>query len=135
RRSPYWNLGDLNSQLEQERNVLLQRDDLLGPLPGDAKGENPRQLPFYDKLREARKEDEDDSNPGQWQRVRKKADFAAVLKLAGDALATKSKDLELAVWLCEALIRKEGFSALPECLNLLLELQSRFWDILYPQMD
>src|SRR5207302_1718218 len=104
RRSPYWNLGRWNSQLEQERNVLLPRDDLLNPLPGDSRGENPRQLPFYDKLKEARKEDEDEANPGEWQHARKKADVAAVLKVAGEALATKSKDLELAVWLSEALV-------------------------------
>jgi type VI secretion system protein ImpA len=115
--------------------VLLPRDDLLNPLPNDSRGENPRQLPFYDKLREARKEDEDDTDPVQGERPRKKADSASVLKVAGEALATKSKDLELAVWLSEALVRKEGFAALPECLNLLHELQVRFWDVLYPQLD
>lgn len=122
-------------QLEQEKNVLLLRDDLLNPLPADSQSPSARQLPFYDKLKEARKEDEDETNPGQWQHARKKADFAVVLKTAGDALATKTKDLELAVWFSEALIRKEGFAALPPCLNLLLELQERFWECLYPQLD
>jgi len=115
--------------------VSLPLDDLLKSLPGDSQGENPRDLPFYDKLKEARKEDEDETNRGQWDHVRKKADVAAVLKIAGEALATKSKDLELAVWFSEALLRKEGFAALPQCLRLLLELQANFWDILYPKLD
>jgi type VI secretion system protein ImpA len=111
------------------------RDDLLNPLAGDLKGENLRYAPVYDKVKEARKEDEDDDNPGEWQAARKKADFATVLKLASDALANKSKDLQLAVWFSEALIRKEGFPALPECLNLLRELQTRFWETLYPELE
>lgn len=112
------------------------RDDLLNPLPeSNPRGENLRYASVYDKIKEARQEDEDDSPQGEWQRQRKKADLSAVLKLAGDALATKSKDLQLAVWFCEGLLRREGFSALPECIFLLHELQLRFWDILYPELE
>lgn len=112
------------------------REDLLSPLPdANPRGENLRYASVYDKIKEARQEDEDDSPQGEWQRQRKKADIPAVLKLAGDALATKSKDLQLAVWLCEALLRREGFAALPECIFLIHELQLRFWDILYPELD
>lgn len=113
----------------------LLRDDLLAPLSGGSKGENLRNAPVYDKIKEARLEDEDDAPQGEWQRQRKKADFATVLKLAGDALANKSKDLQLAVWLSEAVIRREGFAALPECIKLLHDLQDRFWDVLYPELD
>jgi len=115
--------------------VSLPRDDLLNFLPGDSKGENLRYNPVYDKIKEARQEEEDETNQGEWQRTRKKADVVAVVKLAGEALATKSKDLQLAVWLAEALVRKEGFAALSDCFNLLRELQVRFWDSLYPELE
>jgi type VI secretion system protein ImpA len=116
--------------------VRLLRDDLLNPLPAaNPGGENLRYAPVYDKIKEARHEDEDDSPQGDWQRQRKKADVAAVLKLAGEALASKSKDLQIAVWYCEALLRREGFAALPESIHLIYHLQVDFWDILYPQLE
>ncbi len=114
--------------------MSLPHDDLLAPLPG-SKSENLRYDPVYDKIKEARQEEEDDSSQGEWQRTRKKADFAAVIKLATPALATRSKDLQVAVWLAEAYIRKEGFAVLADCFRLLRELQERFWDILYPELD
>lgn len=73
------------------------RDDLLNPVsesnPG---GENLRYAPVYDKIKEARRED-DDAPQGEWQRARKVANWPLVIKLAGEAIATKSKDLQLAV--------------------------------------
>ena len=115
--------------------MSLPRDDLLSPLPSGSRGENLRYDTVYDKIKEARQEEEDDANQGEWQRTRKKADAPVVIKLAGAALATRSKDLQLAVWLAEALIRKEGFATLADCLNLLRELQMNFWDSLYPELE
>ena len=113
----------------------LPLDQLLAPLPDSGAGENLRYSPVYDKIKEARLEEEDGENFGEWQRPRKKADFPAVIKLATEALSTKSKDLQLAVWLAEALIRKEGFPALEQSFILLRELQVRFWGVLWPQLE
>ena len=78
------------------------RDDLLNPIPGaNPCGENLRYAPVYDKIKEARRED-DDAPQGEWRIERKTADFPLVIKLTSDALANKSKDLQLAVWLTEA---------------------------------
>jgi type VI secretion system protein ImpA len=115
--------------------VPLPHDDLLAPLPSGAKGENLRYDAVYDKIKDARQEDEDDSSQGDWQRTRKKADFNAVIKLANSALTSRSKDLQIAVWLAEAFIRRDGFKALADCFNLLRELQDRFWDSLYPELE
>src|SRR5438270_11807769 len=91
------------------------RDDLLNPIPGNNPcGENLRYDPVYDKIKEARFEDEDDAPQGEWQRAGKKADFPLVIELAGDALVKKRKELQLAAWLDEATLRRERFSALPE---------------------
>ncbi|HCC59373.1 MAG TPA: type VI secretion system protein TssA, partial [Solibacterales bacterium] len=111
------------------------RDDLLAPIPGaKPSGENLRYAPVYDKIKEARRED-DDAPQGEWQRERKVADFNQVMKLASEALATKSKDLQLAAWLTEAALKKEGFSGLREGLELLRGLVADFWETLYPEIE
>ncbi len=111
------------------------RDDLLNPIPGENPGgESLRYDPVYDKIKEARRED-DDAPQGDWQRERKTADFKVVITLAGDALATRSKDLQLAAWLTEALLRQQGFSGLRQGLDLLHGLIENFWDTLYPEVD
>ncbi|HEY6447479.1 MAG TPA: type VI secretion system protein TssA [Acidobacteriaceae bacterium] len=110
------------------------RDDLLNPIPGDnPSGVSLRYERVYDQIKEARTEGEESilgtlSTP-------KKADHNLVIKLAGDALATKSKDLQLAAWLAEALVKKEGIGLAQPCLKFFLDLQTQFWDTLYPEID
>ncbi len=111
------------------------RDDLLNPIPGaNPCGDSLRYAPVYDKIKEARRED-DDAPQGDWQRERKTADFPLVIKLAGEALATKSKDLQLAVWLTEALLRQESFAGFRAGLNLIQSLLETFWDGIYPEIE
>lgn len=111
------------------------RDDLLNPIPGEnPAGADLRYDPLYDKVKEARRED-DDAPQGEWERPRKVADWNAVIKLTGDALATRTKDLQLAAWLTEAMLRKEGFAGLAGGLTLLRELLEKFWDTLYPELE
>jgi len=84
------------------------RDDILNPIPGaNPSGESLRYAPVYDKIKEARRQD-DEGPMGDWQRERKVADWALVLKLGTEAVATKSKDLQLAVWLTEASCTKKA---------------------------
>jgi type VI secretion system protein ImpA len=111
------------------------RDDILNPVPGENPcGENLRYTPVYDKIKETRRE-EDDAPQGEWQRERKTADYPLVIKLAGEALALKSKDLQLAAWLTEALIKTESFAGLRAGLELIRGLIEHFWDNLYPEIE
>jgi type VI secretion system protein ImpA len=111
------------------------REDLLNPIPGaNPSGENLRYAPVYDKIKEARRED-DDAPQGEWQRERKVADFPLVIKLASEALATKSKDLQLAAWLTEAMLNREGYFGLNQGLTLIRGLIENFWDTLYPEIE
>jgi type VI secretion system protein ImpA len=111
------------------------RDDLLNPIPGEnPSGANLRYAPVYDKIKEARRED-DDAPQGEWARERKVADWKAVIKLAGEALAAQSKDLQLAAWLTEAALRSEGFPGLLAGLRLLQGLVENFWETLYPELE
>ena len=110
------------------------RDDLLNPIPGEnPSGVNLRYDRVSDQIKEARTEGEasilgDLASP-------KRADYKLVIKLAGEALATKSKDLQLAAWLTEAQVKREGIGLIEPCLKLMLDLQEQFWETLYPEID
>src|SRR3954469_13314789 len=118
-----------------ELSRMSVRGDLVNPIPGpNPAGIDLRYDPLYDKIKEARHED-DDAPQGDWQRARKTADFGLVTKLAGDALATRSKDLQLAAWLTEAQLRREGFAGLRDGLELLAGLLRDFWNELYPPLE
>ena len=111
------------------------REDLLNPIPGDnPSGTNLRYAPAYDQLKEARRE-EDGAEQGIWQYQVKTADWPLVVKLASDLLAKKSKDLQVAAWLTEAAIHREGFAGLKQGLVLLHGLLTYFWDTVYPETE
>ena len=111
------------------------RDDLLNPIPGDNPGgANLRYDPVTDKIKEARREDLDVPQ-GEWKTALKTADYNQVVKLAGDAIANRSKDLQLAVWLVDAHVRKEGFGLLAPSFHFLRDFLEQFWDSLYPPID
>lgn len=112
------------------------RDDLLNPVPGDnPSGTSLRYERVYDQIKEARTEDDESIPTGAWARTIKRADFSLVIKLAGEALANKSKDLQLAAWLSEAYVKKEGIGLIQPCLKLFQDLQEQFWDTLYPEIE
>jgi type VI secretion system protein ImpA len=107
-------------------------DNLLNPIPGEnPSGEDLRYTPVYDQIKEARREEEG-YEPGEWIKT---ADYPQVVKLCVEALANKSKDLQIAAWLTDASLRTEGFTALAQGLELLRGLVGTFWDELYPQLE
>src|SRR5262249_15391891 len=111
------------------------REELLKPISGATPGGvDLRYDPLYDKIKEARRED-DDTPQGQWVTARKVADWPSVIKLSKDALATKSKDLQIAAWLTEALLRREGFAGLLSGLDVLVGLLDERWDHLFPEVE
>jgi type VI secretion system protein ImpA len=110
------------------------RDDLLNPISGDnPSGASLRYERVYDQIKEARTEGED-SILGELA-APKKADLNLVIKLAGESLATKSKDLQLVAWLAEALVKKEGIGLIQPCLKLFKDMQEQFWDTIFPVIE
>ncbi len=111
------------------------RDDLLTPVPGaNPSGVNLRYDPKTEAIKEARREDLDVAQ-GEWKTALKTADYPQVIKLAGDLLATRGKDLWIAVWLVDAHIRREGFAIIPPSFEFLAQLLEQFWDTLYPEIE
>ncbi len=111
------------------------RDDLLKPIEGpNPCGEDLSYDAVYDEIQEARRE-EDELPQGEWERPRKTADYREVVKLASEALATRTKDLTLAAWLTEALLFEEGFTGLRQGLALLHALLDGFWEHVHPRLE
>ena len=113
------------------------REDLLAPIAGDnPSGEDLYYDKVFDQIKEARREDEDDLPEGAWERTqKKKADHRAVIKLAGETLAKKSKDLRLAGWLVESQLRVESLPVLAPGIELIRAIQEIFWPTLYPIIE
>ncbi len=64
--------------------------------------------------------------PQEWRTIR---------ELALDALATQSKDIEIAAWLCEAMLRLDRLAGLAAGFQLLAGIAENFWDVFFPAAD
>src|SRR5690606_34620501 len=61
--------------------------------------------------------------------------WRTVFELSPDFIAHTGKDLEVACWLTEALVRRDGFRGLRTAFELLLGLIEQHWNTLYPLPD
>lgn len=89
----------------------------------------------YERIREARREDDATLPQGVWERPLKIADWDAVVALSVEALTHKSKDLQLAVWLGEAWTHIGGMDGFRQTIRLCAGLCERFWETLFPALD
>src|SRR3954453_5666899 len=102
---------------------------------------------LYFRLRDARREasaaeraadapkDDSDPRPVDAAPVPPILQWRIARELATEALSLHSKDLEIAAWLTEALLRDAGLSGLTAGFRLLAELAENFWDDLFPRPD
>jgi type VI secretion system protein ImpA len=123
----------MNEELQQP--PVIDLDLLLQPISDEnPAGESLRYSGIYDEIAEARRAD-DGLNQGDWKTEQKLADYPKVIELGVNALASQSKDLQIAVWLTEAVSRRHGFAGFRDSLRLLSGIQERFWDTLHPEID
>ena len=114
---------------------VIDIEGLLSPIAGDnPAGESLQYTPVYDQIKEARRA-EDPLSQGDWQRELKTADWDEVVRLSTDALANRTKDLQICAWLTEAIARNEGFRGLRDGLLLASGLHERFWENVYPEIE
>ena len=115
----------------------LYTDDFLDPVSADQPaGTDLRWTAEWDRIKEARRAD-DALESGKWEKKeRKTADWRLVEDLSSGMLRKRSKDLQLALWLTEAGMKRHGFPGLRDGLRLTRELMVRYWDNgLYPPME
>jgi len=111
-------------------------DALLAPLEeGEGAGVSLRYEPVYQQIRDAQQEDDPTLPMGVWERPLVKADWKRVAALSSEALATRSKDFQLAAWMTEAwtrLYRLDGFIAGLRCIAALIEY---YWEPGWPRIE
>jgi type VI secretion system protein ImpA len=115
---------------------MFKVDQLLNPVSSAAPcGEDLAFSPEIDAIAQARKADDPSIEQGAWVTTLKEADWKFVAKRCALLLETRSKDLQLAVWLAEASAKTGGLRSLGDALLVVAALCERFWDGLYPQPD
>ncbi|MYN15438.1 type VI secretion system protein TssA [Rugamonas sp. FT107W] len=85
-----------------------------------------------DRIAQARVYDDPTLDQGEWIAALKEADWPFVASRSAAMIATRSKDMRLAVWLAEAQAKTRGLRGLGEGYALLAGLCEHFWDDMYP---
>jgi type VI secretion system protein ImpA len=120
---------------------VLDIKALLAPLAGNGVGEDLREDyspdSLYQALRDARayaRSEEREHESGTTPSAMPKA-WAEVRDLSLTVLSQRSKDIEVAVWLAEAMVRTQGLAGLRDAALLLTGLIEAFWEDGYPRPD
>jgi len=121
----------------------IDLETLLAPIPGGAPAGIDVRNDFspasvYFRLRDARAEARAaeraaDSNPGSETGIAE--GWRGVRSLAVKLLSEQAKDLEVAAWLTESLVRSDGLAGLAFGSQLLGGLAERYWDDVFPTPD
>lgn len=121
--------------VEQKVPPVIDIDAIMQPISDESPaGESTRYTGLYDEINEARRAD-DTMSQGEWQTDVKLSDFKQVISLAVPALVSQSKDLQIAAYLTEALVKEHQFVGLRDSLKLMRGLQEHFWDSMFPEVD
>ena len=108
--------------------------DLIAPVGENTVGDSVRHNGVYFNIKKARQADDPTLPQGVWRHELKIADWHEVQNIALDALCTKSKDLQLCVWLFESSVHLNRFAGVAPAATLLRQLCEKYWDNMHPQM-
>ena len=109
--------------------AILDLERLLNPIAADNPcGESLRWDPVWDELSQLRKTWKDPLDAS----ADKAPEWGRVVDVATKVLATRTKDLLIAGWLTEALVRVSGFAGFRDGLRLIHGFVDRFWEGLHP---
>jgi type VI secretion system protein ImpA len=114
----------------------LDLERLVAPVSPDAPcGEDLAFSSDMDAIQRARQADDPSLEQGAWVTDLKEADWKFVARQCATLIATRSKDLQLAVWLAEAGAKAGGLRTLGDSLLLIGMLCERWWDGMYPLLE
>lgn len=119
---------------------LLDFDQIAAPIEGDSptgpdlrKDYSPDAL--YRAIKDARQRAGKAEKDAYTEDANAEDDWKDVFNRAPDLLYTQSKDLEVACWLTEAMLRLEGYAGLRDGFRACTLLVENFWDSLHPNPD
>ena len=118
-----------NNRTDSGRHIFLEPINSENPC-----GTYLKLDPVYDEIMKARVSDDPNLPLGEWQRDLKKADWALVKDRTQAALVSRTKDLQLAIWLLEAKTHLSGFSGFADGVILVADLTDHFWDQIFPRI-
>lgn len=98
-------------------------------------GEDLSFSPEFDRIQEARREDDPTIDYGEWQSTLKQADWDEVVRCCTELLQEQSKDLRLAAWLTEGLVQTAGFGGLADGIETIACLLDHFGKDIHPQAE
>ena len=111
-------------------------DRILAPIAGAAPaGEDISFSSEIDAIAKARVADDPSLDQGAWETELRAADWDFVARRCAELIATRSKDLRLAVWMAEAQALTGGLRGLGDGLMAVAGLCDRYWDGVHPQPD
>lgn len=121
---------------------ILHLDELLQPISeenpvgDDIRDDSSPTSPYY-AIKDARNAARAAERNNMFDSDNSEADdqWRKVSELGPDILTNNAKDLEIASWLTEALVRRHGFRGLRDGFKLINGLIDQYWDNLYPLPD
>ncbi len=90
---------------------------------------------IYDQIPELARSEADGLPMGVWERESKKSDWPAVAALCIEVLSTRTKDMQIAAWLGQALTRLHGPCGAALGWRIFSGLTTTFWSDIHPRMD
>lgn len=109
---------------------------LLMPVAGELPaGPSMRYDPQYLAIRGAREEEDPRLPMREWERPLKKADWRVVTDNATAILRSRSKDFQVAAWLCEAWTHQHHLKGFHAAVTLITGLVDQYWDTAHPQIE
>jgi type VI secretion system protein ImpA len=121
--SPVTDLEALLKPISDETSV---GQDLRYVLYDQKKG-----IYWHDRIREAHREN-------LYETIPKLPDWPVVIDLSTQALTSLTKDLQIAAWLSDALVKHNShdrLAGLRDSLKLMRGLIENYWDEVYPEID
>lgn len=122
--------------------AIIELDGLLSPISednpvGDDIREDSSGTSPYNLIKDARGAARSAERKNMFEASNSEADdkWREVLELATDILQNQAKDIDVASWYTESLIRRHGFQGLRDGFKLIQGLLEQYWDDLYPMPD
>lgn len=113
----------------------LTLGDFLAPISeSHPAGVSLKETDEFARIQMARAADDASLPRGVWDRDLKQSDWGLVGELCADQLLTKTKDIQLCLWMLESDVYENGVRGFAPHLLLLAELIDQYWEDIHPLM-